>query len=140
MRDNAPKVIIAFVVAAPFMAFMYIHTFGDGDVGPFFGDKTNPPTSTPDQVFALSDRFVLESYDSNAIRQKPVVALREIASQKIYWCIIVNDDSTETKIRFESRLPFTERTKSSIFYSSGPARAIWVIGEAGEFRGYTVWT
>lgn len=143
MRSAALWSLIVAVIISPFAGWAYVHSFGDGDVGPFYGTKAHPPKRPPSQTFKFSDRFVLESYDPLEPDQRPVVALREVASNNVYWCIMINDDSRDNSVRFTSSIRSfydSPRVKSSITSSGQDSRAIWVIDEAGYFYGYSVWT
>ena len=143
MKATVVTLLIAGLVLSPLAVWRYVYSFSDGDVGPFYGTSADPPSRQPDQVFSLYDRFQLESYDPKAAGQHPIVVLKEAQSRKVYWCISVNDDSSEMSIRFKSTLRSfysSPRVKSFIKYNGNTSRAIWLIDESGSFEGYTVWT
>ena len=138
MQSPCINLLTLFLIVFPLIVIRYrVFLFRWRCRNPFFGSPT-VTTRSPDQVFKIPKRFLLESYHADNTQQKPIVALREISSKKVYWCFSIDADSSETSVRFTSsmRLFYDEpRIKSSINYSGSSNPAIWKISEEGYLHG-----
>ena len=129
-----------------FILFRWVASFGEGDVGPFYGRAAERPNRKPDQSFKIYDGFTLEVFDPNKGQQFSIVSLVD-ADKHVRWSICADEDGSSSIIRFTSifNIPGAmPRVKSKNQYSNSSGsdcdRAIWIIGHDGSFQGYSVWT
>jgi hypothetical protein len=145
MKRYSSCLLVALCVIAPLSLARYGCSFGDGDVGPFYGKGAQVPARNPDDTYQISGNLKLEAFDPTENQNFPIVVLRNTATKQTQWAMYVDDDPGNRLVRFQSSFPFRyfnpARIKVEITYDTGSTgRSVWVIRKDGTFQGYTVWT
>lgn len=147
MRTYTKLFVIFGLFVVLIVVIVWLGTFASGASGPMHGSPTFLPHQQPDQELNISDRFKLQSFDSE---EWPIVVLKSARGESI-WSISLQDDNPSVsgakRIRFNDYVhfwPLNEiRIKGTIEYQNvgyGQVQAptVWIIATDGRLKGFTI--